>query len=258
MILDEILASKREEVAAARSACEEKRLRELPSYAEPRRGFAAALTRPGGRKIIAEIKKASPSKGVIRADFDPAAHAADYEAGGATCISVLTDGPYFQGKLSDLEQARAHCSIPLIRKDFVVDRYQIVEARAHGADAVLLIVAALDSSELAEFSAAAQSEGLDALVEVHDEAELETALCSGARLVGVNNRDLKTFETTTDVTRRLAAAVPPGVALISESGLGDADELAELESLGVTGFLIGETFMASESPGRKLASLVGP
>lgn len=258
MILDEILASKRDEVKKARASCSEDSLRGRPGYAEERRGFASALRDVSGRRIIAEIKKASPSRGVIRADFDPATHARDYQEGGAACLSVLTDGPYFQGSLADLETARANCSIPVLRKDFVVDAYQIVEARAHGADAVLLIVAALTEAELREFSAFARAEALDALVEVHDEAELETALLAGADLIGVNNRNLKTFETSTDVTRRLVSLVPDGVTLISESGLGAAEELAELEALGVAGFLIGETFMVSEMPGRTLASLVGP
>jgi indole-3-glycerol phosphate synthase len=258
VILDEILARKRSEVTDARARCSESSLRERPLYAERRRGFAAALRDDSRRRIIAEIKKASPSRGVIRANFDPAEHARDYQDGGAACLSVLTDASYFQGGLADLEAARANCSIPLLRKDFVVDGYQIVEARAYGADAVLLIVAALTAAQLGEFSAVARAEGLDALVEVHDEAELETALAAGADLVGVNNRNLKTFETSTDVTRRLVSLVPDGVTLISESGLGAAEELAELESLGVAGFLIGETFMASEHPGRTLASLVGP
>jgi len=258
VILDEILESKRNEVAVARAECDESLLRRRAMYGEDRRGFADALRVPAGRRIIAEIKKASPSKGVIRVDFDPAIHAREYQLAGAACISVLTDGPFFQGGLGDLESARQNCSIPLLRKDFVIDRYQIVEARAYGADAILLIVAALSPEQLAEFLVAATGEGLDALVEVHDERELEAALAVGARLVGVNNRNLKTFVTSTDVTRRLVALVPDGVTLISESGLGAAAELSELEALGVHGFLIGETFMASDSPGERLASLVRP
>jgi indole-3-glycerol phosphate synthase len=257
MILDRILAAKREEVAAAKARVSVAGLRSLPGWQEPRRRFVHAIHEAKGRCIIAEIKKASPSRGLIRADFDPAAHARDYERAGATCISVLTDTRFFQGSLADLDAARRACARPLLRKDFVVDPYQIVEARAHGADAVLLIVAALESRALGELLAQARAESLDVLTEVHDERELETALAAGAALIGVNNRDLKTFHTTTDVTRRLVASMRGNVPLISESGLGDARELAELESLGVRGFLIGETLMAAASPGRALARLIG-
>jgi indole-3-glycerol phosphate synthase len=258
VILDEILSSKRKEVEGARAECDESLLRRRAMYGEDRRGFADALRAPAGRLIIAEIKKASPSRGVIRTDFDPAIHAREYQLAGAACISVLTDGPFFQGSLGDLEAARGNCSIPLLRKDFVIDRYQIVEARAYGADAILLIVAALSPERLSDLLAVATAEGLDALVEVHDERELETALAAGSRLIGVNNRNLKTFVTSSEVTRRLVPLVPRGVTLISESGLGAAAELSELEAVGVHGFLIGETFMASDSPGERLASLLRP
>jgi indole-3-glycerol phosphate synthase len=258
VILDEILSSKRKEVEVARVERDESLLRRRAMYGEDRRRFADALRAPAGRQIIAEIKKASPSRGVIRTDFDPAIHAREYQLAGAACISVLTDGPFFQGSLGDLEAARGNCSIPLLRKDFVIDRYQIVEARAYGADAILLIVAALSPEQLSDLLAVATAEGLDALVEVHDERELETALAAGSRLIGVNNRNLKTFVTSSEVTRRLVPLVPRGVTLISESGLGAAAELSELEAVGVHGFLIGETFMASDSPGERLASLLRP
>jgi len=256
VILDDILRSKHDELARSRRAVGEGALRERALWHEPRRGFASAIDAATRRCIIAEIKKASPSRGTIREDFEPARHAASYQEAGATCISVLTDGPFFAGSLADLEAARAACAVPLLRKDFVVEPYQIVEARAHGADAILLIVAALGASALAELLAAAASEGVDVLTEVHDERELELALGAGATLIGVNNRDLKTFVTSIDVTRRLAACVPDGTRLISESGLGDVAELAELERLGVDGFLIGETFMAADDPGAALIALL--
>jgi len=256
VILDRILASKRSEVAAAKAAVSVAQMRQRPLWSEARRGFAHAIRSATTRCVIAEIKRASPSKGVIREDFDPSAHARDYERAGATCLSVLTDGPFFQGALSHLEQARSACGLPLLRKDFVIDPYQITESRASGADAVLLIVAALTPSLLAELDAAAREEGLDVLTEVHDDRELDTALESGATLIGINNRDLRSFVTTTDVTRRLVGRIPPRVAVISESGLGDPADLSALEALGVRGFLIGETFMAAARPGDALAALL--
>lgn len=256
MILDRILESKRAEIADAKGRASLASLRERPLYAEARRGFAERV-RAQGRSIIAEIKKASPSKGQIRADFRPAVHATQYEKAGARCISVLTDGPFFQGCLSDLESVRAVSTIPLLRKDFMLDPYQIVEARASGADCILLIVAALEDSQLAELSSAATEEGLDVLVEVHDEKELERALLSGAALLGVNNRNLQTFETSLDTTRRLAALTPPGITLVSESGLSVPAQLAELEAIGVSAFLIGETFMREEDPGLAVQTMLG-
>jgi len=256
VILDEILARKREEVAEAKRARPERSLRAAHGYSEARRGFARAISSGTGRRVIAEIKKASPSKGMIRADFDPATHARDYERAGAACLSVLTDTPFFCGSLDHLRQARAACSLPLLRKDFMIDAYQITEAREAGADAILLIVAALEPTQLADLMHAAVAEGLDVLTEVHDADELAVALRAGATLIGINNRDLRTFHTTTDVTRRLIGTVPAGVTAISESGLADAAELAELEALGVGGFLIGESLMVRESPGDALASLL--
>jgi indole-3-glycerol phosphate synthase len=258
MILERILEAKRREVATARRRCSEADLTQRPLWNDARRGFAAAIRNAPGRCIIAEIKKASPSRGTIRKDFDPARHAADYEAAGATCISVLTDGPFFSGSLEHLAAARGACRLPLLRKDFLIDPYQVAEARAAGADAVLLIVAALGRDRLDELTSAAAEAGLDVLTEVHDEAELDVACAAGANLIGINNRNLKTFETSLDVTRRLLARVPDGVTVISESGLHDAADLADLERLGVGGFLIGEAFMAAPSPGEKLASLLQP
>jgi indole-3-glycerol phosphate synthase len=256
VILDRILEAKRAEVATAKKRVPLAGLRSLAAWHEARRGFAAAIRDTSGRCIIAEIKKASPSRGLIRADFDPAAHARDYDRAGATCISVLTDEAFFSGSLAHLEQARRSCSRPLLRKDFVIDDYQLAEARAYGADAALLIVAALDPAALGSLLAAARQNELDVLTEVHDERELETALAAGATLIGINNRNLKSFETSTDVTRRLMALVPEGTIVISESGLGAVAELADLERRGVRGFLIGESLMAAPSPGRALARLL--
>ncbi len=257
MILDDILATKRGEVSRGRAEHSLSELRGLPLYGQERRGFTAALGLPG-RRIIAEIKKASPSRGVIRQDFEAALHARQYEQGGAACLSVLTDREYFSGSLACLEDARAACALPLLRKDFMVDEWQLTEARAHGADAVLLIVAALPGSQLDELYVAANEEGLDVLVEVHDEIEMERAAAIGAALIGINNRDLKTFNTSTDVTRRLAPLAPEGALLVSESGLGQAGELGQLEEIGVTAFLLGESLMSAADPGAALAGLLVP
>jgi indole-3-glycerol phosphate synthase len=255
LILEKILHSKRAEVAAAKRGMSEQALRDTALYAEARRGFLDRI-RMGGRAIIAEIKKASPSKGLIRADFNPVVHAHQYQNAGARCISVLTDGPFFQGNLLDLEAVRGATTIPLLRKDFMIDAYQVVEARAAGADCILLIVAALDDVKLRELAAFASDEGLDVLVEVHDEAELERALAIGAVLIGVNNRNLHTFETSLDTTRRLASLAPEEVTLVSESGLSTAAELAGLEAIGVSTFLIGETLMRERDPGAALHALI--
>ncbi len=255
MILDEILATKRDEVAAARRRYDEDALRASEGYGEPRRGFTRALRAAKGPAVIAEIKRASPSKGVLRADFDPALHARQYAGAGATCLSVLTDQKYFQGSLEYLRAVRGACELPLLRKDFTIDPYQIVEARAWGADAVLLIVAALDSERIRDLTALAADEQLDVLVEVHDRAELEIAIACGARLVGINNRDLRTFKTSLDTTRNLAPLVPRETTLVSESGLQTRAQLEELAALGVGAFLIGEHFMRADDPGTALAEL---
>jgi indole-3-glycerol phosphate synthase len=256
MILDDILVEKRREIAASKSRCPLADLQARAEWKEQRRGFSGALRAKSGRAIIAEIKKASPSRGVIRANFDPARHARDYEASGATCISVLTDGPFFQGHLDHLAIVRASTRLPILRKDFVLDPYQIAEARAFGADAVLLIVAALDEGALRDLAARAAAEGLDTLVEVHDEHELEIALRAGSDLIGINNRDLRTFETSLDVSRRLAPLVPPGAVVIAESGIRSAADLSSLAAVGVHAFLVGEQLMAAEDPGKALASLL--
>ena len=255
MILDDIVATKREEVA------EHKRLRPLEElrghlfYGEPRRGFATALGR-GGRAIIAEVKKASPSRGVIRPDFDPVSIARELEANGARTLSVLTDAPFFQGSLAYLTEIRRVVSLPLLRKDFTIDEYQIHEARAFGADAVLLIVAILDDDRLRGFQQTSRDLGLDALVEVHTRDELDRALAAGATLVGVNNRDLRTFVTRLEVTEELAPHVPAGVTLVAESGFRTRDEIARLEGAGARAFLVGESLMAASAPGEALRALL--
>ena len=216
------------------------------ALASPPRGFHAALRAKiagGGFALIAEVKKASPSKGLIRADFDPAAHALAYAAGGAACLSVLTDEPHFQGSLAYLREARAAVGLPVLRKDFMVDPWQVEEARINGADAILLIVAALDDGALAELETAALALGMDVLVEVHDEAELDRALRLRSRLLGVNNRDLRTFETDPRRAWALAARVPPGYTIVSESGIASHADLQAAAEHGISCFLVGESLM---------------
>ena len=243
--LDEICATKREEVADRRSRSTIGDLDAAALMQSAPRGFEAALRKASrdGFGLIAEIKKASPSKGLIRADFDPADHARAYEAGGATCLSVLTDAPYFQGHEDYLLQARAACALPVLRKDFMVDPWQVAEARAIGADAILIIVAALDDTEMAEIEAAAIERRMDVLVEVHDEAEIDRAAKLKSRLIGVNNRDLKTFTTDLATTERLAALAPQNTLLVGESGIASHDDCQRLARSGVRSFLVGESLM---------------
>jgi indole-3-glycerol phosphate synthase len=255
MILDEIVRHRRADVERSRMATPEQALRDSAVFGEPRRGFLAALRRPG-RHIIAEVKRASPSRGVLRPDFDPVAIARDYTAAGASGISVVTEARYFQGKGEHLTAIRAAVAIPLLRKDFIVDPYQIIESRALGADAVLLILAALDDQLFRQLNRAAAEAELDVLVEVHDEQELDRAVAAQARLIGINNRDLKTFATSLEVTERLAAHVDEDVVLVGESGIDTAADIARLERCGVRRFLIGESLMRAPRPREKLSQLL--
>ena len=257
-ILEQILESKVAEVASAKQNLSLSELEVVISHAEPVRGFSAAMrariTR-GKSAVIAEIKKASPSKGLIRQDFDPARHAADYAEHGATCLSVLTDEKYFQGANAFLQDARAACKLPVIRKDFMVDPYQIAESRALGADCVLLIVAALDPSQLQELAVYAGELSLDVLVEVHNEAELKIALELDTDLIGINNRDLHTFTTSLQTSIDLAAELSDDRLVITESGINSLEDVALMHRNGIFGFLIGESLMRSKQPGAKLREL---
>ena len=260
-LLDRILARKLEEITerSARMPLAElsARVADLP----PTRGFTAALEakiEAGLPAVIAEIKRASPSRGVIRADFDPAAIAADYAAAGAACLSVLTDVDFFQGSEAFLQQARAACTLPVLRKDFTIDAWQVYEARVIGADAILLIVAALDDSALLGLALLAAELELDVLVEVHDEAELERALDLPVPLVGINNRDLRTFETSLDTSLRLRALAGDERLLVSESGIQTRADVAQLRAAGIHAFLVGEAFMRAPAPGAELARLFFP
>ena len=257
-ILQRIVATKRDEVAAAKTRCSPTSMQAAARDQAPPRGFEAALRAAIGNDrvaVIAEIKKASPSKGVLREHFAPSEIAASYARHGAACLSVLTDAPYFQGAPAYLAQARAACALPALRKDFIVDEYQVHESRAMGADCILLIVACLDDAQLAAFEACAQAHGMDVLVEVHDEAELQRALRLKTPLVGVNNRNLRTFEVSLDTTLALRPRLPADRLLIAESGILVRADVQRLRSAGVHAFLVGEAFMRAPDPGQELAGL---
>ena len=259
-ILDKIVAVKREEVAAA---IQHKSLAVVRADAESRvltRDFVGALKAKiaaGKPAVIAEIKKASPSKGVLREDFIPADIAQSYAEHGAACLSVLTDVQFFQGEVDYLKQARASCQLPVLRKDFMVDPYQIYESRAMGADCILLIAACLDDAQMKDLEAIARSLDMAVLVEVHDGAELERALKLKTPLIGINNRNLKTFEVTLDTTLSLKAQVPADRLLVTESGILNRDDVLRMGAAGVNAFLVGEAFMRAPDPGEALAALFG-
>ena len=261
-VLEKILARKAEEIAARRAVVSLAELEQQAAAADPARGFAKALIEQARKKqpaVIAEIKKASPSKGVIRENFQPAEIAKSYQTGGATCLSVLTDIDFFQGSDQYLRDARAACNLPVIRKDFMIDPYQIVEARALGADCVLLIVSALDDVQMAELAAVAKGVGLDVLVEVHDGDELDRALKTlDTPLVGINNRNLHTFNVSLETTLDLLPRVPRDRLVITESGILNRADVELMEISDVYAFLVGEAFMRAEHPGTELQRLFFP
>ena len=258
-ILDRIVAVKRDEVAAGRRHCDLAAMRVRAESQAGARDFVGALRRrieAGGAAVIAEIKKASPSKGVLRADFRPAEIAASYERHGAAALSVLTDAPFFQGAPEYLTAAREAASLPALRKDFLVDAWQVFESRALGADAVLLIAAALDDAEMRDFEAIALALGMAVLVEVHDERELDRALALRTPLLGINNRNLRTFEVTLDTTLALLPCIPAGRLVVTESGILAPADVRRMREAGVNAFLVGEAFMRADDPGVALASLL--
>lgn len=255
-ILADILEHKAMEVAARRQKRPLAAMRAAAEAADAPQGFAAALAEHTPA-VIAEIKKASPSKGLIREQFEPAAIAQSYEAAGAACLSVLTDERYFLGSDSHLAEARLATALPALRKDFVIDEYQLFEARALGADCVLLIAAALPPQQVAEFSQLAAELGMDALVEVHDRRELEAVLPATPQLVGINNRNLRTFDTSLNTTLELLDAIPAGVRVVTESGIRAPADVRRLREAGVNAFLVGEAFMREQDPGAALRALFG-
>jgi indole-3-glycerol phosphate synthase len=255
--LDQIVAATRRRVADAKRSAD---LRQLEQRAEPHapRGFRRALATGSrtGPAVIAELKKASPSRGLIRANFDPESLAGELEAAGATALSVLTDEAFFQGSLHNLERASASAKVPCLQKDFVIDEFQLLQARAHGADAILLIVAVLSQAELIALSQKGRALGLDVLCEAHNEEELRRAVDAGSDLIGVNNRDLRTFKVDVNTGLRLAELIPQNVISVAESGIDNGADIARLRAAGYQAFLIGESLMKAESPGEALQSLI--
>lgn len=257
-ILKKILQRKQQEIADRSKRLPINLLQQLAENADPVRGFVEAIERKlaaGQSAVIAEVKKASPSKGVLRADFKPAEIALSYQNGGAACLSVLTDQDFFQGHEDYLKQARFACQLPVIRKDFIIDPYQVFEARAIGADCILLIVAALDDDQLEQLSQLAIQLEMDVLVEVHNEEELHRAMVLNLPLMGINNRDLHTFETSLETTIKLLNFIPDETIVITESGILGKEDVALMREHGVNGFLVGEAFMRADDPGEALANL---
>lgn len=256
-ILSKIIETKHEEISAGRQQFSAADFRSRINDLAECRGFAPAIksTLEAGPAVIAEVKKASPSAGVIRENFDPPAIARSYQDGGAACLSVLTDEQYFQGHADFLKAAAAACSLPVLRKDFIVDEWQVLESRAMGADCILLIVAALETTQLQHLAGVAVEVGLDVLVEIHDEAELEKALMTDAELIGVNNRDLHRFVTDLETSVRLKPMIPSGRCMITESGIHSRDDVEKMQSHGINAFLVGEAFMRADDPGAELRGL---
>lgn len=257
-ILKKILRRKDEEIVERSARISLSHLKERVASASPVRGFVQSMRsriENGDAAVIAEIKKASPSRGVLREYFDPAAIAVSYERGGAACLSVLTDADFFQGATEYLQQARAACSLPVIRKDFIIDPYQVYEARAMGADCILLIVAALEDAQMRGLTNLAQELGMDVLVEVHDAQELERGLQLALPMIGINNRNLRTFETSLETTLGLLAEIPDDCIVVTESGIHTPEDVELMRSHRVNAFLVGEAFMRAEEPGDKLAEL---
>ena len=257
-ILQRILATKRDEVAAARAVVPDAEIERLARGLPPPRDFVGAIrakAASGHPAVIAEIKRASPSKGLLRKDFDPAAIARSYEAGGAACLSVLTDREYFQGAPEHLSAARAACTLPVLRKDFIVEPYQVFEARAIGADCILLIAAALPAEALRELERLAHSLGMAVLIEIHDATEVDAALSLATPLIGINNRDLRTFVTSVQTTLDLLPRIPAGKTVVTESGIRGRADVLQLRKSGVQAFLVGEAFMRAQDPGMALREL---
>jgi indole-3-glycerol phosphate synthase len=257
-ILKKIVQRKEQEVRERQASCSVEELKQRLASAPPPRGFVAALQAKidaGEAAVIAEVKKASPSKGVMREDFHPEQIARSYAAGGAACLSVLTDIDFFQGSDEYLQQARAACELPVLRKDFIIDSYQVYEARAIGADCILLIAACLDDEQLSQLSALAKELGMDVLIEVHDDIELARTLPLELTLVGINNRDLRSFETHIENTLDMLGDIPEGRIVVTESGIHSQQEVMLMRAHGVNAFLVGEAFMRAAEPGEKLAEL---
>jgi len=257
-ILKKIVQRKREEISQVRQNVSDASMQKLAAAADQPRGFANAIAnkiKQGKAGVIAEIKKASPSKGILRENFVPAEIAASYQAGGAACLSILTDVDFFQGNNDYLQQARAACSLPVIRKDFIIDTYQVYEARAIGADCILLIAACLEDEQMHTLNNLAHELGMDVLVEVHDDEELQRALTLKNRLLGINNRNLRTFDVTLDTTLGMLGQIPDDSIVVTESGILNRDDVILMQDNQVNAFLVGEAFMRADDPGMKLAEL---